>query len=92
MERTWMTASNAHKERIGSELRPMIQCPKGYHLVGADVDSQVYTFYIFTSCCFLEESKIFLIFIGIMDSCNFGRFTIWNPRSNAFRMDDIIRF
>lgn len=40
VEPTWMTASNAHPERIGSELRAMIQAPPGYNIVGADVDSQ----------------------------------------------------
>ena len=40
MEPTWMTASNAQRERIGSELRSMVQAPKGYKIVGADVDSQ----------------------------------------------------
>lgn len=40
VERTWMTASNAIDERVGSELRSMIQSPPGYSLVGADVDSQ----------------------------------------------------
>lgn len=40
MEPTWMTASNALSERIGSELRAMIQSPPGYKIVGADVDSQ----------------------------------------------------
>lgn len=35
-----MTASNANKERIGSELRAMVQAPPGYNIVGADVDSQ----------------------------------------------------
>ena len=40
VERTWMTASNAHKERIGSEVRAMVQAPPGYSIVGADVDSQ----------------------------------------------------
>ena len=40
VERTWMTASNAHKERIGSEVRSMVQAPPGYSIVGADVDSQ----------------------------------------------------
>ncbi|XP_060531031.1 DNA polymerase subunit gamma-1, mitochondrial [Cylas formicarius] len=40
MEPTWMTASNAHCERIGSELRAMVQAPPGYYIVGADVDSQ----------------------------------------------------
>lgn len=40
MEPTWMTASNAQRERVGSELRAMIQAPSGYRFVGADVDSQ----------------------------------------------------
>lgn len=40
VEPTWMTASNAHLERIGSELRCMVQAPPGYNIVGADVDSQ----------------------------------------------------
>ncbi|KAJ6637012.1 DNA polymerase subunit gamma-1, mitochondrial [Pseudolycoriella hygida] len=40
MEPTWMTASNAQTERVGSELRGMVQSPPGYKLVGADVDSQ----------------------------------------------------
>lgn len=39
-EATWMTASNAHIERVGSELRAMVQAPPGYNIVGADVDSQ----------------------------------------------------
>lgn len=40
MEPTWMTASNAQAERVGSELRSMVQAPPGYRIVGADVDSQ----------------------------------------------------
>lgn len=40
VEPTWMTASNVHPERIGSELRAMVQAPPGYYIVGADVDSQ----------------------------------------------------
>ncbi len=27
-------------ERVGSELKAMVQSPPGYHFVGADVDSQ----------------------------------------------------
>lgn len=27
-------------DRVGSELKAMVQVPPGYHLVGADVDSQ----------------------------------------------------
>lgn len=40
VESTWMTASNADNEKIGSELRSMIQAPPGYCFIGADVDSQ----------------------------------------------------
>ncbi|XP_039294858.1 DNA polymerase subunit gamma-1, mitochondrial [Nilaparvata lugens] len=40
VERTWMTASNAVDDRIGSELRAMIQAPSGFNFVGADVDAQ----------------------------------------------------
>lgn len=40
VEPTWLTASNARKDRVGSELKALIQVPPGYHLVGADVDSQ----------------------------------------------------
>ncbi|KAF5308309.1 hypothetical protein FQR65_LT06302 [Abscondita terminalis] len=40
VEPTWMTASNAHPERVGSELRSMVQAPPGYNIVGGDVDSQ----------------------------------------------------
>ncbi|XP_040198347.1 DNA polymerase subunit gamma-1 [Rana temporaria] len=40
VEPTWLTASNARADRIGSELKAMIQAPPGYHIVGADVDSQ----------------------------------------------------
>ncbi|XP_078097437.1 DNA polymerase subunit gamma-1 [Mustelus asterias] len=40
VEPTWLTASNARADRVGSELKAMVQVPPGYHLVGADVDSQ----------------------------------------------------
>ncbi|KAG0006090.1 hypothetical protein BGZ79_009372 [Entomortierella chlamydospora] len=40
VEKTWMTASNAKKNRIGSELKSMIEAPPGYKIVGADVDSE----------------------------------------------------
>lgn len=39
-ENTWLTASNSKKNRIGSELKAMVQAPKGYVFVGADVDSE----------------------------------------------------
>ncbi|KAJ2826628.1 DNA-directed DNA polymerase gamma mip1 [Coemansia erecta] len=40
VESTWMTASNAKKNRLGSELKSMVRCPPGYRFVGADVDSE----------------------------------------------------
>ncbi|KAK6460760.1 mitochondrial DNA polymerase catalytic subunit [Scheffersomyces coipomensis] len=39
-ENTWLTASNAKKNRIGSELKAMIEAPEGFCFVGADVDSE----------------------------------------------------
>ena len=40
VENTWLTASNAKPNRVGSELKSMIKAPPGYHFVGADVDSE----------------------------------------------------
>lgn len=40
VEKTWLTASNAKKNRVGSELKAMVKAPDGYCFVGADVDSQ----------------------------------------------------
>ena len=40
VENTWLTASNAKSNRVGSELKSMIKAPSGYCFVGADVDSQ----------------------------------------------------
>lgn len=40
VERTWLTASNVKKNRIGSELKTKVQAPDGYCFVGADVDSE----------------------------------------------------
>ncbi|KAF9560188.1 gamma DNA-directed DNA polymerase [Agrocybe pediades] len=40
IEKTWLTASNAKKDRVGSELKAMVKAPKGYAIVGADVDSE----------------------------------------------------
>ncbi|KAL4973156.1 DNA polymerase family A-domain-containing protein [Aspergillus desertorum] len=40
VENTWLTASNAKVNRVGSELKAMIKAPPGYAFVGADVDSQ----------------------------------------------------
>ncbi|OPB45177.1 DNA polymerase gamma, the mitochondrial replicativeDNA polymerase [Trichoderma guizhouense] len=40
VEKTWLTASNAKKNRVGSELKSMVKAPDGYCFVGADVDSE----------------------------------------------------
>lgn len=40
VENTWLTASNAKKNRVGSELKSMVKAPPGYSFVGADVDSE----------------------------------------------------
>lgn len=40
IEKTWLTASNAKKNRIGSELKSMVKAPPGWAIVGADVDSE----------------------------------------------------
>ncbi|KAG9253833.1 DNA polymerase family A-domain-containing protein [Emericellopsis atlantica] len=40
VENTWLTASNAKKNRVGSELKAMVKAPEGYTFVGADVDSE----------------------------------------------------
>lgn len=40
IEKTWLTASNAKPNRVGSELKAMVRAPEGYAIVGADVDSE----------------------------------------------------
>ncbi|KAL4260000.1 DNA-directed DNA polymerase [Pleurotus pulmonarius] len=40
IEKTWLTASNAKKNRVGSELKAMVRAPPGYAILGADVDSE----------------------------------------------------
>ena len=40
VEPLWLTASNAESERLGSEIKALVQAPPGFCLVGADVDSQ----------------------------------------------------
>lgn len=40
VESTWLAASNAKKNRLGSELKAMIRAPPGHSIVGADVDSE----------------------------------------------------
>ncbi|KAI3404204.2 MIP1 [Candida oxycetoniae] len=39
-ENTWLTASNSKRNRIGSELKSLVEAPEGYCFIGADVDSE----------------------------------------------------
>ncbi|CAI4219130.1 unnamed protein product [Parascedosporium putredinis] len=38
VENTWLTASNAKKNRVGSELKAMVKAPPGYSFVAAGTD------------------------------------------------------
>lgn len=40
VESCWLTASNAKRNRVGSELKAMVKAPPGFVFVGSDVDSQ----------------------------------------------------
>ncbi|KAJ2395720.1 DNA-directed DNA polymerase gamma mip1, partial [Coemansia sp. RSA 2603] len=40
VEPTWMTAANASRGRVGSELKAMVRAPPGVKFVGADVDAE----------------------------------------------------
>ncbi|KNE66245.1 hypothetical protein AMAG_10482 [Allomyces macrogynus ATCC 38327] len=40
VESTWLTASNAKKTRLGSDIKRYVEAPPGWALVGADVDSE----------------------------------------------------
>ncbi|KAI9219765.1 DNA polymerase family A-domain-containing protein [Blastocladiella britannica] len=40
VENTWLTASNAKKKRIGSDIKRLVTAPPGFAIVGADVDAQ----------------------------------------------------
>ncbi|KAI8450317.1 DNA polymerase family A-domain-containing protein [Phakopsora pachyrhizi] len=39
-EKTWLAAANAKKGKIGTELKSMVRAPRGFAIVGADVDSE----------------------------------------------------
>ncbi|XP_067132556.1 DNA polymerase subunit gamma-1 isoform X1 [Centruroides vittatus] len=77
VEQTWLTASNAYPDRVGSELKSMIQSPPGYHFVGADVDSQELWI-----ASLLGDSH----FTGIHGCTAFGWMTLQGKKSNATDM------
>ncbi|XP_062998741.1 DNA polymerase subunit gamma-1 isoform X2 [Elgaria multicarinata webbii] len=74
VEPTWLTASNARADRVGSELKAMVQAPPGYHLVGADVDSQELWI-----AAVLGEAH----FAGMHGCTAFGWMTLQGKKSNA---------
>ncbi|XP_077423292.1 DNA polymerase subunit gamma-1 isoform X2 [Vanacampus margaritifer] len=74
VEPTWLTASNARRDRVGSELKAMVQAPPGYHLVGADVDSQELWI-----AAVLGEAH----FAGMHGSTAFGWMTLQGKKSQA---------
>ncbi|XP_042712596.2 DNA polymerase subunit gamma-1 isoform X3 [Chrysemys picta bellii] len=74
VEPTWLTASNARADRVGSELKAMVQVPPGYHLVGADVDSQELWI-----AAVLGEAH----FAGMHGCTAFGWMTLQGKKSNA---------
>lgn len=80
MEPTWMTASNAQRERVGSELRSMIQAPKGYRIVGADVDSQELWI-----ASVLGDAQA----TGMHGATPFGWMTLSGSKSNATDMHSV---
>uniref|UniRef100_A0A8D2PN48 DNA polymerase subunit gamma-1 n=1 Tax=Zosterops lateralis melanops TaxID=1220523 RepID=A0A8D2PN48_ZOSLA len=74
VEPTWLTASNARADRVGSELKAMVQVPPGYSLVGADVDSQELWI-----AAVLGEAQ----FAGIHGCTAFGWMTLQGKKSNG---------
>ncbi|XP_030137690.3 DNA polymerase subunit gamma-1 [Taeniopygia guttata] len=74
VEPTWLTASNARADRVGSELKAMVQVPPGYALVGADVDSQELWI-----AAVLGEAQ----FAGMHGCTAFGWMTLQGKKSNG---------
>ncbi|OTF72606.1 hypothetical protein BLA29_013098, partial [Euroglyphus maynei] len=80
VEPTWLTASNSYPERLGSELKGMIQCPDGYSYVGADVDSQELWI-----ASLLGDSY----FCGIQGATGLGWMTLKGERSKSTDMHSV---
>ncbi|KAJ1179987.1 hypothetical protein NDU88_005215 [Pleurodeles waltl] len=74
VEPTWLTASNARVDRVGSELKAMVQAPPGYNLIGADVDSQELWI-----AAILGEAN----FTGIHGCTAFGWMTLQGKKSSG---------
>lgn len=80
VEPTWLTASNSYKDRLGSELKAIIQCPPGYSYVGADVDSQE----LWIASLFGDSH-----FCGIQGSTGLGWMTLNGEKSKATDMHSV---
>ncbi|ESO00179.1 hypothetical protein HELRODRAFT_192623, partial [Helobdella robusta] len=74
VEPTWLTASNAYPDRIGSELKCMVQSPPGYCFVGADVDSQELWI-----AALMGDS----LFVGLHGCTAFGWMTLQGSKING---------
>ncbi|KAJ8029029.1 DNA polymerase subunit gamma-1 [Holothuria leucospilota] len=77
VEPTWLTASNALPNRVGSELKAMVQAPPGYHFVGSDVDSQELWI-----AAILGDSN----FVGIHGGTAFGWMTLQGNKKDGTDM------
>ena len=71
VESTWLAASNAKKNRLGSELKAMIKAPPGYAIVGADVDSEELWI-----CCVMGDAQF-----GIHGATAIGWMTLEGTKS-----------
>lgn len=71
VESTWLAASNAKKNRLGSELKAMIKAPPGYSIVGADVDSEELWI-----CCVMGDAQF-----GIHGATAIGWMTLEGTKS-----------
>lgn len=71
VESTWLAASNAKKNRLGSELKAMIRAPPGYSIVGADVDSEELWI-----CCVMGDAQF-----GVHGATAIGWMTLEGTKS-----------
>jgi len=71
VESTWLAASNAKKNRLGSELKAMVRAPPGYAIVGADVDSEELWI-----CCVMGDAQF-----GVHGATAIGWMTLEGTKS-----------
>jgi len=71
VESTWLAASNAKQNRLGSELKAMIRAPPGWKIVGADVDSEELWI-----CCVMGDAQF-----GVHGATAIGWMTLEGTKS-----------